>query len=78
MVEQMTLNHLVQGSSPWSVTRKQSSMKAVFVFTYWNSLRLSLDIVPFLRIIKSTGEPIKAPIEESRLVEAVRDVQRKR
>ena len=52
-------------------------MKAVFVFTYWNSLRLSLDIVPFLRIIKSTGEPIKAPIEESRLVEAVRDVQRK-
>ena len=38
----------------------------------------SLDIVPFLQIIKSTGEPIKATIEESRLVEAVRDVQRKR
>ena len=43
----------------------------------FESVKPSLDIVPFLQIIKSTGEPIKAPIEESRLVEAVRDVQRK-
>ena len=32
MVEQMTLNHLVQGSSPWSVTKSNLQMKVAFYF----------------------------------------------
>ena len=84
MAEQLPLKQFVEGSSPPGVTKNSSRRRAVFYFAQchcWDyDIRIrkpSLDIVPFLRIIKSTGEPIKAPIEESRLVEAVRDVQRK-
>ena len=60
---------------PLNVFRNPIHSHSSFLYLSWATfLKPSLDIVPFLRIIKSTGEPIKAPIEESRLVEAVRDV----
>ncbi len=43
MVEQMTLNHLVQGSSPWSVTKDNSCLRVVFILS--DRLYLALNLL---------------------------------